>query len=148
MKNAVGKWEVVSTTVKPCGCKGKTAEGDKPAPSPLACAQCLEKHIGAAAVLAGEVAEEPSRLAERVLCAGHLACAEEHARALGWYGFAATVRKSRIAFQMGVPPAAAAPTPRDLVAVFIDFRRGGGDAPPGAGAQQTPDTPDTPTEKE
>lgn len=116
----------------PCGCKSHevfgeddgaalaSAEGDKPAPSPLACRQCLEKHLGAAAVLAGEVAEVPSRRVERVLCAGHLACAEEHARALGWTDFAATIRKSRLAFQFG-ELAAAAPTPRDLITLFIDL---------------------------
>lgn len=51
--------------------------------SPLACDSCLEKHLATAAINAIEVAEDSSRNAERVLCAGHLRCAADHATALG-----------------------------------------------------------------
>ena len=56
---------------------------------PLACEYCLEKHVAVAAVYAVEYAENKAeRTAERLLCYAHLACAAEHARALGRTDFA------------------------------------------------------------
>lgn len=49
----------------------------------LGCAQCYVKHLSKAAVEAAEYFETSGREAEFVLCLGDLACAEDHARALG-----------------------------------------------------------------
>lgn len=66
---------------------------------PLACEFCLEKHVAVAQVYAVEYAEnQKDRLAERLLCFAHLACAEEHARALGRTDFADKLAAARAAF--------------------------------------------------
>lgn len=66
---------------------------------PLACEFCLEKHVAVAPVYAVEYAEAPKeRNAERLLCFAHLACAEEHARALGRTDFADKLAAARTAF--------------------------------------------------
>ena len=66
---------------------------------PLACEFCLEKHVAVAQVYAVEYAESPEdRTAERLLCFAHLACAEEHARALGRTDFADKLAAARTAF--------------------------------------------------
>lgn len=66
---------------------------------PLACEFCLEKHVAVAQAYAVEYAENPKeRNAEQLLCFAHLACAEEHARALGRTGFADKIADARTAF--------------------------------------------------
>jgi hypothetical protein len=77
-----------------CPCKnthGKT----------LACERCLEGHIGYAAVLAREVAEDPARAVERRLALGNLKAAEWHACALGRPDVAAQIREARHKFAEG-----------------------------------------------
>ena len=49
----------------------------------MGCMKCLAKHLSKAAVEAAEYAEEPGRDLELALCIGDLACAEDHAKALG-----------------------------------------------------------------
>jgi len=67
----------------------------------LACERCWEGHVGYAAVLAREVAEDPGRLVERRLALGNLKAAEWHARALGRPDVAALVREARHKFADG-----------------------------------------------
>lgn len=89
-----------------CPCKDKAATASAPQASHepgLACERCLEGHLGYAAVLAIEVAEDSSRIIERRLALGNLKAAEWHARALGVPQFAAAVRKARHAFAAGDP---------------------------------------------
>lgn len=77
-----------------CPCKnthGKT----------IACERCLEGHIGYAAVLAREVAEDPARAVERRLALGNLKAAEWHACALGRTDVAAQIREARHKFAEG-----------------------------------------------
>jgi len=50
--------------------------------SPLACWNCLAKHISAAYRQFVEYNEDRSRQAEKLLCLGNLLCAKEHAEAL------------------------------------------------------------------
>ncbi len=90
----------------PCPCKDKAAPAAVPQASHepgLACERCLEGHIGYAAVLAIEVAEDASRIVERRLCIGNLKAAEQHARALGRDALRATIREARHAFAAGDP---------------------------------------------
>ena len=65
---------------------------------PLACEECLKKHLGAAFVLSTEAAEEFSRQTERLLCIANLRCAEEHARALGREGLGNRLAMARVSF--------------------------------------------------
>lgn len=87
----------------PCPCKDKrTADAPADSHEPgLACAACLEGHLGFAAVLAREVDEDRSRVVERRLCLGNLKAAEWHAVALGLADLAATVRDARLRFVGG-----------------------------------------------
>lgn len=80
----------------PCPCKNTHA-------NTLACERCCESHVGFAAVLAQECAEDAARLVERRLCLGNLKAAEWHARALGRPDLAAKVREARHAFAAGDP---------------------------------------------
>ena len=95
-----------------CPCKNKTnmptiSAGAKPAESgdekkpvrPLACRDCLDKHLGAAAEYAKEAEEDKTRTEEYRRAVGHMICAEDHARALGLYDFAVRIRLARKAFQ-------------------------------------------------
>lgn len=68
---------------------------------PLACHDCLEKHLAKAAEQAREVAEDSLRRSERILCIGNLGCAEDHARALGLVDLADAIRAARRSFQHG-----------------------------------------------
>ncbi len=63
-----------------CGCKDKPARAVPR--KPLACERCLDKHLCKALVYAAEAAEE-DRPVERGLARANLACAAEHAEALG-----------------------------------------------------------------
>ena len=67
----------------------------------LACERCWEGHVGYAAVLAREVAEDPARAVERRLALGNLKAAEWHACALGRPDIAAQVRDARHKFADG-----------------------------------------------
>lgn len=91
----------------PCPCKDNKASATAAPPSSqepgLACERCLEGHLGYAAVLAIEVAEDPARVVERRLCLGNLKAAEQHARALGRDAIRATIREARHAFAAGDP---------------------------------------------
>jgi hypothetical protein len=90
----------------PCPCKDKAAPAAAPPSSHepgLACERCIEGHLGYAAVLAAEVAEDASRIVERRLCLGNLKAAEQHARALGRDALRATIREARHAFAAGDP---------------------------------------------
>ena len=78
----------------PCPCKNTHA-------NTLACERCCEAHVGFAAVLAQECAEDAARLVERRLCLGNLKAAEWHARALGRDAIRATIREARHAFAAG-----------------------------------------------
>ncbi len=78
----------------PCPCKNTHA-------NTLACERCLEGHLGYAAVLSIEAAEDSSRVVERRLCLGNLKAAEQHARALGRDALRATIREARHAFAAG-----------------------------------------------
>ena len=80
----------------PCPCKNTHA-------NTLACERCCEAHVGFAAVLAQECAEDAERLVERRLCLGNLKAAEWHARALGRDALSATIREARHAFAAGDP---------------------------------------------
>lgn len=77
----------------------KEAEAEKAADNPLACRDCLDKHLGAAAEYAKEAEEDPTRIEEYRRAVGHMVCAEDHARALGLRDFAARIRLARKAFQ-------------------------------------------------
>ena len=68
---------------------------------PLACRDCLEKHLAKAVEQAREYAEDGSRRAERLCCIGNLGCAEDHAVALGLGALAESIRAARRAFQGG-----------------------------------------------
>ncbi len=95
----------------PCPCKNKTktvspvpvaeakAEPEQKPTNPLACRDCLDKHLGAAAEYAKEAEEEPSRFEEYRRAVGHMVCAEDHARALGLFGYASRIRAARKTFQ-------------------------------------------------
>lgn len=74
----------------------------------LACERCWEGHVGYAAVLAREVAEDPARAVERKLALGNLKAAEWHACALGRPDIAAQVREARHKFADGDAEAVAA----------------------------------------
>ena len=63
-----------------CGCKDKPARAVPK--NPLACERCLDKHLAKALVYACEASEE-ERPVERGLARANLACAAEHAEALG-----------------------------------------------------------------
>ena len=67
----------------------------------LACERCWEGHVGYAAVLAREVAENPGRAVERKLALGNLKAAEWHACALGRPDVAAQIREARHKFADG-----------------------------------------------
>lgn len=98
-----------------CPCKkNKSVEKAKPAEEqvvavetraeqksshPLACRDCLDKHLGAAAEYAKEAEEDSSRMEEYRRAVGHMVCAEDHARALGLFDFASRIRMARKAFQ-------------------------------------------------
>lgn len=100
-----------------CPCKNKKNEQQAPATSavvnmpeaisanpvdsddPLACRDCLDKHLGAAAEYAKEAEEDPTRIEEYRRAVGHMVCAEDHARALGLRDFASRIRLARKAFQ-------------------------------------------------
>jgi len=91
-------------TVKPeASASGSLLSPDATHAPTLACTRCLEGHIGFAAVLAQEVAEDGSRLVERRLALGNLKAAEWHARSLGLPLFADRVRDARHAFADGDP---------------------------------------------
>ena len=65
----------------------------------IACRDCLDKHLGAAAEYAKESEEDYDRVVEFRRAIGNLVCAEDHARALGLYDFAARIRRARKTFQ-------------------------------------------------
>ncbi len=69
--------------------------------SSLGCWQCYIKHLSKAAVEAGEFFEEEGREAEFSLCIGDLACAEDHARALGLAAERNTIRRFRSQMWLG-----------------------------------------------
>lgn len=50
---------------------------------PMACYHCYVKHLSKASVEASEVCESDGREHEMSLCLGNIACAEDHAEALG-----------------------------------------------------------------
>ena len=77
----------------------KEAEAEKAADDPLACRDCLDKHLGAAAEYAKEAEEDTNRIEEYRRAVGHMVCAEDHARALGLKDFASRIRLARKAFQ-------------------------------------------------
>ena len=77
----------------------KEAEAEKAADDPLACTDCLDKHLGAAAEYAKEAEEDTTRIEEYRRAVGHMVCAEDHARALGLKDFASRIRLARKAFQ-------------------------------------------------
>ena len=95
----------------PCPCKNKMvsnpspsvaevkAEPEQKPTNPLACRDCLDKHLGAAAEYAKEAEEEPSRFEEYRRAVGHMVCAEDHARALGLFDYASRIRAARKTFQ-------------------------------------------------
>ena len=66
---------------------------------PLACRDCLDKHLGAAAEYAKEAEEDPTRIEEYRRAVGHMVCAEDHARALGLFDYASRIRAARKTFQ-------------------------------------------------
>lgn len=61
----------------------------------MGCMRCLAKHLSKAAVEAAEYAEERGRESELALCIGDLACAEDHAKALGLPHEAERIRSLR-----------------------------------------------------
>lgn len=67
--------------------------------SPLACRDCLDKHLGAAVEYAKEAEEDKTRVEEYRRALGHMVCAEDHARALGLVGLAGRIRMARKTFQ-------------------------------------------------
>ena len=67
--------------------------------NPLACRDCLDKHLGAAAEHAKEAEEDKTRAEEFRRAVGHMVCAEDHARALGLFDYAVRIRAARKAFQ-------------------------------------------------
>jgi len=81
--------------------KNPEATSAKPVDSddPLACYDCLDKHLGAAAEYAKEAEEDTTRIEEYRRAVGHMVCAEDHARALGLKDFASRIRLARKAFQ-------------------------------------------------
>lgn len=103
----VGLEEAAERKANPttCGC-GKKAEHVGPAPQQaekavvetvngLACSECLEKHLSKAAVLLGEYQSNNEYKLELKLCIGNLACAEDHALALGEIKKAEAIRLIR-----------------------------------------------------
>lgn len=50
---------------------------------PLACENCLLKHLASAAINSIEYGEDAGRVTERALASANLSCAVDHARALG-----------------------------------------------------------------
>ncbi len=66
---------------------------------PLACRDCLNKHLGAAAEYAKEAEEDATRTEEYRRAIGHMVCAEDHARALNLADFASRIRLARKTFQ-------------------------------------------------
>jgi hypothetical protein len=105
----------------------------------LACERCCEAHVGFAAVLAQECAEDGARLVERRLCLGNLKAAEWHARALGRPDLAAKVREARHRFADGDTGAVAA-----LLGVEI-ARAPAPSTPSTTSTSSTPSTPSTPS---
>lgn len=65
---------------------------------PLACEDCLAKHVGVAYVLSGEWLEDETRKTERLLCIANLQCAAEHAEALGRKSLVSLIDEARILF--------------------------------------------------
>lgn len=65
---------------------------------PLACEDCLVKHVGVAYVLSGEWLEDETRKTERLLCIANLQCAAEHAEALGRKSLASLLDEARVLF--------------------------------------------------
>lgn len=61
----------------------------------LGCAKCYAKHLAKAIVELGEYAEDSSRYEELSLCMGDIACAEDHAGALGLEEDKEMLRKCR-----------------------------------------------------
>lgn len=61
---------------------------------PLACEDCLGKHVGTAFVLATEVSEDRERKTERLLCLSNLRCAKDHAEALGREALTASLEEA------------------------------------------------------
>lgn len=59
------------------------------------CAKCLSKHLSKAAVEYAEAIEDRTRNMELALCIGDLACAEDHAFALGKNDRKAQIRSLR-----------------------------------------------------
>lgn len=79
-----------------CGCGKSSGSGAAGTHSrSVACAKCLAKHLSKAAVEYAEFLEDGSRLTELSLCVGNLACAEDHAAALGRRDFASRIRRAR-----------------------------------------------------
>ncbi len=81
------------------GSAQRAAAPSAAATNPLACRACLDKHLGTAAEYAKEAEEEPTRMEEYRRAIGHMVCAEDHARALGLFDFAASIRSARKTFQ-------------------------------------------------
>ena len=65
---------------------------------PLACEDCLAKHVGVAYVLSAEWLEDETRKTERLLCIANLQCAAEHAEALGRKSLASLLDEARVLF--------------------------------------------------
>lgn len=65
---------------------------------PLACEDCLAKHVGVAYVLSSEWLEDETRKTERLLCIANLQCAAEHAEALGRKSLASLIDEARVLF--------------------------------------------------
>jgi hypothetical protein len=61
----------------------------------MACGKCLAKHLSKASVEYSEVLEDASRYTELSFCIGDLACAEDHASALGWSDMKDKIRSAR-----------------------------------------------------
>lgn len=84
-----------------CGGSGTVARSATAMPrsvasrDPMACMRCYAKHLAKAAVQAGEVEEDPSRARELAMCVGNIACAEDHAMALGMGDERAALRRIR-----------------------------------------------------
>jgi len=91
----------------PCPCKNKdhsassasVDETNEKPTNPLACPDCLDKHLGAAAEYAKESEEDATRFEEYRRSLGHMVCAEDHARALGLFDYASRIRAARKTFQ-------------------------------------------------
>jgi hypothetical protein len=85
-----------------CGCQKKAAhvgplpqEENVVSNKGLACDECLNKHLSKAAVLLAEYQTNQEYKLEFKLCVGNLACAEDHALALGQAKRAEAIRKLR-----------------------------------------------------